>query len=805
MRVKNLAYRLACAICALMVVACVDDTFDLDNLSTEVTVGGGTTILPLGYLEDKSIADLLGNQTIEGLEIDENGNISFNYSGESTSMSMDGIASEFEIPMVENSFGVDYPEFNLNMKGVVIEDDYEVVVTGLEDYKVVPEIPGEYESLGDYYIPEDQELPTIKGAYSNVLEGDDLRIAFTVPEQVDEVTKVFFRDVEDGHSGAPMHFVVDFNDVTPINDGGEMELNLKMTGGKFRILNSDNVQVGYGSEYSASYPIESGAEKVDFAIYFESLTTESELDENHRLDIPLTLEYDVNFNIQAKAGRFELYKQPHLELYSNFEYGDAEVDVNPDINLVECDVKDGKPITIAGLPQEVKKVNEVAMVQNENAKLRLFAHGMEWMEDNSEFLEVSISLPEFLILRQISGEDYIFDEKTHVLTTNIMALSEGVDIAIDALSFEGGIKPDANGEINLEFAPHIVVNFEEGTHVNVSSLAHDDDLVLSVGIESAKLSVESVSGIVDYSYEVNEEFVLPGLDQLNVEIGGLGLKPVIEVGLTHPLTMKAMLEGLIIPKVGGEANEANAIAFGPVALKKATSSNGVVMPAEMRLIIADASLEDQYSDPKYTFVPCDVAALLRGSMPEELSISLKLAVDSTEVQTIAMTDEMTISYDYRITLPFVIDNSFEVRYTGKVEDLNSMFEMIAGYNIKVGDVAIIATITNTTPLELAADVVLKDVEGNDTAAQVYLDGDAKISGSSDGVTPAESVVRLVLDLGEDGKVSNVAAVDAIFLELTATSAAEESAVPLNESQYIGVKLQLELDGGITIDFNQLNQ
>lgn len=798
---------MVCAICAFTAVACVDDTFDLDNLSTEVTVGGGTTILPLGYLEDKSIADLLGNQSIEGLEVDEEGNISFNYSGEGATMNMGSIASEFEIPMVESNFNVDYPEFNLKMNGVVIQDSYDIEVTGLEDYKVGSEIPGELESLGNNYdIPEDVELPTISGSYSNELKGDDLHIAFAVPEQVDKVTKVIFRDVEDKHSGAPMHFVVNFNDVAKINGGGEIKINLKMSGGKFRILNSENEEVSYGTDYRATYPIEQDAEQVDFAIYFESMTTESELDENHRLDIPLKLEYDVNFNIKAKAGSFELKEQPRLELSSEFEYGDAEVDVNPDINLVECDVKDGKPITLTGLPAEVKRVNEVNLVQNDDAKLRLFARGMEWMGDNSEHLEVSISLPEFLTLHQINGANYEFDEQTHILTTDIMNLAEGVDVAVESLYFgENGIKPDENGEISLEFAPHIVVHFEEGTHLNVGSLAHEGDLELSVGIEPTRLNMESVSGIVDYSYEVNEEFELPGLDQLDVEIAGLGLKPIIEVRVTHPLTMKAILEGAITPKVGGEADEAKAITFGPVALKKATSSNGVVTPAEVILIIADESLEEQYIDPRYTFVPCNVAKLLSGTMPEELSIALKVAVDATEVQTITLTDEMTISYDYGIHLPFIIDNDFDIRYHGKVEDLNSMFEMIAGYNIKVGDVAIIATITNTTPLELAADVVLKDAEGNDTAAQVYIDGDAKIKGSTDGVTPAESVVRLVLDLGEDGKVSNVAAVDAILLELAATSSAEDSAVPLNDSQYIGVKLQLELAGGITIDFSQLNQ
>ena len=113
--------------------------------------------------------------------------------------------------------------------------------------------------------------------------------------------------------------------------------------------------------------------------------------------------------------------------------------------------------------------------------------------------------------------------------------------------------------------------------------------------------------------------------------------------------------------------------------------------------------------------------------------------------------------------------------------------------------------TNTTPLELDADIVLKDANGEVTESQVVIDEDAKICGSSDGVTPAVSVVRLLLDLGNDGRVSNVADIDAIELSLAATSAAaENSSVPLNNDQYIGVKLQIELVGGITIDLEKLN-
>jgi hypothetical protein len=121
----------------------------------------------------------------------------------------------------------------------------------------------------------------------------------------------------------------------------------------------------------------------------------------------------------------------------------------------------------------------------------------------------------------------------------------------------------------------------------------------------------------------------------------------------------------------------------------------------------------------------------------------------------------------------------------------------------VGDVALIATVVNTTPLELSAGVTLLDEGGEPTEAQVRIAEDAKILGSSDGVTPAESVVRLELDFGKDGRVSNLGVVDGLQLELEATSAAGETSVALNKDQYIGVKLQIELAGGLTIDLDKL--
>ena len=150
MRTGNFVYRLIGVVCAFALVACVDNSFNLDDVSTEVTIGSGTTTLPLGYLENKTISDLLGGQDIEGLEKDEHGNLSFNYSGEGDTIDIENISTEFDIPEVHNSFTVDYPDFNFAMQSVRISAARDFELAGLEDYV--------YGNFG-LYIPEGIALP----------------------------------------------------------------------------------------------------------------------------------------------------------------------------------------------------------------------------------------------------------------------------------------------------------------------------------------------------------------------------------------------------------------------------------------------------------------------------------------------------------------------------------------------------------------------------------------------------------------------------------------------------------------------
>ncbi len=802
MKLKNYLYRLTGAICAFALVACVDDSFNLDEVSTEVTIGGGKTTLPLGYLENKTLESLLGGD-IEGLLKDEEGNLSFNYSGEGDTIDIENISTEFEIPEISKSFDVEFPEFNFDMNEVKIEEESDVDM----DLGELEELGQQFGNDGYYHLPDNVELPIIRGDFEKEFGGEDLHIEMDIPEQIKSVKKVIFRDLEANHHGAPMHLKVDFAGLTGINGGGSLRFDLKLEGGTFRILDAENSVICDGNEYDDTYEIKPGAEYVDFAIYIESLTNNTPLDENHHLDIPLVMTFDLEFEIQATSGNFSLDKKPHIELSADFMYGDSEVEVDAGVNLVEYDAnEEGDPVEITGLPEQIKSVNRVAMKQDSNSVLKFFAKGLEWLEEYAEDVDVEVVLPSYLKLRAV-GDGYSYDTDNNKLCATVDALSEGVELAIEAMDFGStGVVPD-EGRLSLYFTPSIVAHFNQDATIPVSHIIHDEEVHIEIGLEPAYVSMESVSGKVDYTYEVDEQFALTGLEDIDLgglEIGGVGLKPVIEVAITHPLTMSAKLSGSVTPSAGGVAVEENRVEFSDVVLPLAKYTNGAIEPAEVTIIIADESLREKYDDAKYTFVSCDVTKLLLGTLPDTFDIKLAIGVDPEQTQTIYVDEKMSIAYDYKVDIPFTIDNSLEINYDDTITGLNSTFSTIADYDFKVGDVTVIAIVTNTTPLEFGAEVTLLDAAGQQTEAQVIIPEGDKVLGSTDGVTAKESTMRLQLALGKDGRVSNISLVDAINVKLHASSAAVEGTpVPLNNNQYVGVKFQLELNGGITVDLDKL--
>ena len=232
MRRKNYACRILAVAMAFIICACGND-FRLDEVSTEITLGQGTTTIPLGYLNDRTLGNMLGGDSIDGIVVDpETGEYSISYDGQRMEFEIEGMVNSFSIPEMVNNFDVEYPSFDMEATTVEIHQKSSMKVN-MGDLS-------EFGQNDKYVLPEGVALPMLRGELHETIE--EKNIHMVVPDQIDKVVQLFFSDIESGHKGAPLHITLDMEDLKAVNAGGELTLDVKLDGGDFVMCDSQGKQ-----------------------------------------------------------------------------------------------------------------------------------------------------------------------------------------------------------------------------------------------------------------------------------------------------------------------------------------------------------------------------------------------------------------------------------------------------------------------------------------------------------------------------------------------------------------------------------
>ena len=789
MKLQKLTIRIIAVLFAFSAVACVDKDFRLDEASMEMTLGQGKTIIPLGYLKEQTIGDLLNTgQAIEGLSIDpDTGEYSFSFKGDAASFGVDGIPTSLGIPAMVNSFSVAYPEFNLSAKSVEIHQGKEM--------KLNMGVLDKFGVSGSYRVPFKVEN-AITGNLTETITPEHLYVQ--VPEQIEDIVAVFFKDIESGHQGAPLHLKLDLNDLKGINVGGELNIDLKLAGGNFIMADGDGNRYD-DNHFAKSYKIKEGDEFVEFVLYIDRIVNDKTLDSNHALDIPLSLTYDLDFSLDVMPGEFSLANLPKFNVDADLEYGDADVMLSKSVMLVDYHSTEANDVVIDSIPAEIVSVKSINL--KDNSRIQLFARGLDWFGDAADLIEVDITLPGYLSLHSLEGVTYEYVESAHQLKATLADLEKGIDIGLDAIEFEGdGVRPES-GKLHLDFAPDIEVHFAKDAEIMVSSLMPEnvENIVISTGIDAMELTIESVSGCIAYGYDYSQKVQLGDLTGgMGLEINGEGLSPIIRIEIGNPLSLEATIGASITPMVGGEVRSENVISFDNLTIAPAEYVNGEIVPSKIYLVLADESRREEFEGGDYTFVACSVGKLLAGAMPDGLILDFSVDTNSEEVSTLYVAEEFELSYSYSLDVPLAFNSDLSIGYSGRAEGLKNTFELLSGYDIKIGDLALLVNAVNSAPLQFAINAQLLDANGEPTSINLHIpEGGGIIKGSDDGVKGAESQMRLELKV-PSGDLSGLGDVDAINFDFELKGVTKDS-VPLKDSQSVSVMLQLELDGGVTID------
>ena len=783
MKPFNYLLRSFVALSLVAMVACVDENFKVKDTSLEVTVGGGETVLPLAFMEKTTIKELFDMEKATDLTIDEEGNITYTYGGAAQSVDIEPFNTSFEVPAsVSNIFSEAYPALDgLLGTSYLLSEVFDL------DSELDDEVLG---SLA-VSIPAGNTVTCYEEDYTKET------ISYDVPAEVESIKRIYF-EAEEGEKGAKMTFTVKFNDLNTINGGGSISMWLKVPTGF--VVYDENGSMIDGTELSViKHEFAPGQSTESFVFYLESINNDAAV-VNGKLDMLLDMEYHISFEMTTKAGVLTLNSTPTLSVDADFVVKDADI-VLDEVVLADAIEAEGGDFVIEGLPKELLAINNISFKE---ANTEIYVKGLDWLADSvAEKVKVEATLPETLKLSSNEA-----DVQGNTICTNLKELRRSVAIAVEALDFGSeGLVPK-EGRVEVAFSPTITAKIEKGTEVRLADLVHSSGAFnLTTGIEAMSIDVKSVSGRVDYGYELSEDInILNGDEEFDLAINGVSLSPAVIVELDNPMPLEALLTATLTPVVGGVEQNDRAVSVEDVAVRGADVEGGKVMPKRNIIVLAMADRKADYADEKYTFVEVDIVKLLCGDVPEKLVLDLKFNSNPDVVGTVyASPAGMSINYDYAVVVPLQSRDDLDVTFEMTLDGFSETWEGLEEYDIRVGDVAIVAEVQSTLPLGLVIEeLVALDIDGEPTDAQIKLpEGKNELRASKDGIEPATTELELQLKLDADSRLTAITHVDGLRFKVRAKGEAAER-IWVNENQWLSLVAKLRLNGGITVDLRDFD-
>ena len=771
---KKSSFRVACTLLAcvsLLGWSCVDNDFQLDNISGEITIGEGNATFPLGFLPEKTIGDLIG-EDVDGLTTDQNGDYSLSFS-DSESLSLGGFSSVHEIQGSSSSWDIDYPSLVLTGTAYTLGK--------IEEFT----LPDELSPSGGI-LPSDISTEISK---AGVLDYD---FKTSVPKEVKRVNRVYFGDTELG-SRIDMDF--DLNGLAPINKSGTLNVTIQIPE---KCIMRDSLGKAVSGTLSVTRQVTGGSCRI--SCYVESIDTSDSEIVNNEISLNESMPYEVSYQIQAEGGiSFDPADTPTLDFTGVIEYKDADIVTNA-ISVANSENTIDSDISLDNIPDEVASINRISFT---STSMVVFVDGLEWLGNNiSDLITVTADMPAYFEFAP--DADGYYNAETHRVTAPMTAFIKGVVLDVVSADFGSeGLVPD-NGRLNIGINATVSVSdIPEGTEIMASELDNTGSGNITVGIRPMTATVESIEGKTSYTSSNQSTISIGSISDYDIDITNLDVSPVITVNISNSISIPIDASLRLVPERDGAPQTENTIEIDGMTIVAAEYAQGRLEPGLTRIVIAEN--EPSESEPGVTtvFKECDLSRLFRGSFPESISVEFEAATDPSKIQTIYAADTYDVTYDYNVDIPLDFGDGLDISYSEILEGLHeSVFSELSGYNISVDEIKFFVEVDNSTPFDLSVDLQFYDMDGQPSTVKAeVLDGNDTIYGSEDGAPRTSTVAIGISNPNGTMNTDVLQSIDGIGLTLKMTSSRPNS--QLNEGQSLAARLSISVPGGITLDINDL--
>ncbi len=418
--------------------SCVDNQYDLNNISPEITVGGEEVILPLANIEPISLSQMLGDG-FEGLS-EDGGVYCLKFEGEGQSFSIDGISlpalsniapkieavtfsapalpTDFMFSEVETSFVLGYPDLNVAPTFEPIEFGSPV------------DLGFKLPVTGGATIPSMGEL-----SFSN--EGEvAFPASFNIPEQIRSIGKIFFGD---NSNGSLINIALKFNGLKSINGGGKLNLNVIFPE-NYSLVDLNGRSIGNTLKLE-NYEVASGVESVNIGAYLQSIDFSRSTVARGSMNINDKIAYSFDYTFNSVSGYVNTSSMPQFGFAVAPKFRDMEIVLN-DVTIDNENHSSDVVYTLTGIPESINSIDYIAF---DSAPITMRIEGLSWLKTDALMAETQ--LPDCFIFE--NDANGWLDTSTNKMRAPMRQLENGVTLNLKAIDLSKINAKPQSGQLNI--------------------------------------------------------------------------------------------------------------------------------------------------------------------------------------------------------------------------------------------------------------------------------------------------------------------------------------------------------------------
>ena len=440
LNLKSLTIALSTILGPLTIASCVDNDYNLDNISPEITIGGKEVIVPITTIDPIKLSSLLGDD-LDGL-YEENGNYVFRFAGENQTFSIDG----FSLPTLtnlskENHMTFQAPSLPTDFLFSEIESSFEL---GYPDMDVAPTFaPIEFSAgieLG-VNLPDGMTVPAL-GELSFNGEGKvQFPASFDIPEQISSIGKIFFGNAK-STLGSPIEVALEFRGLKSINGGGKLNFEAKFPS-NYVLLDANGKSVGNVLKVE-NYAVKAGVESVVVKAYLQSMDLSKNTISQGKMSIDDEISYSFNYTFESVSGYCNASNTPQFRLDVTPEFRDMEVVLNA-MSVDSGNHSSEVVYTLNGIPESIQSIDYIAF---SSAPIKMRVEGMSWL--NVDGINVEVQMPDCFIFN--NDANGWLNTSTNKMVAPLNRLKDGVVFNLKAIDLKKGKAQLKSGQLTIAAA-----------------------------------------------------------------------------------------------------------------------------------------------------------------------------------------------------------------------------------------------------------------------------------------------------------------------------------------------------------------